>query len=220
MKIATWNTERLKYHKQLEAIIKMLESIDADILVLTESDTRIVLSKKYKYSASTLKPNDAGLLKYAETERRVQVFSKYEIVNVFETYDPYTTCCAEIKTSLGNLQVYGTIIGVFGNREKSFRTDLATQAKDFRRLSANGNFCLAGDYNMTFSDNYYFTQQGRNILDEVFKETGIINCTAGLPEAVDHIAISKFFLKDTSYKTQEFNTDKKLSDHKGVCINI
>ncbi len=220
MKIATWNAERLKHYKQLEDIRKMFNDIDADILVLTESDTRIEIPEKYRYSASTLKPKDTGLLKYAGTERRVQVFSKYEIINVPETYDPFSSCCVEVRTDIGDLKIYGTITGVFGNREKSFKTDLAAQSEDFKRLSANEDLCVAGDYNITFSDNYYFTKEGRKLFNEVFEATGIINCTAHLSEAVDHIAISREFLKGINYEIQEFNTDKKLSDHKGVCIEI
>ncbi len=198
----------------------MLDTIDADILVLTESDIRIDLAERYKYNASTLKLGNIRLLRYAGTERRVTVYSKFEIVNEFETFDPYTSCCVEVKSDIGNLIVYGTIIGIYGNREKSFRQDLAAQTKDFRKLSQFGSLCIAGDFNMSFSDKYYFTNEGRDTMMEVFEETGMVNCTAGLPEAVDHIAISSNFLKSINYRIQEFNTDKKLSDHKGVCIAL
>ena len=42
MKIATWNIERLKKKKYLSEILSEIEKIDADILVLTETDSRIL----------------------------------------------------------------------------------------------------------------------------------------------------------------------------------
>ncbi len=47
MKIATWNVERLKHSSKLEEIISKIEELEADILVLTETDSRIKL-KNYK----------------------------------------------------------------------------------------------------------------------------------------------------------------------------
>ena len=40
MKIATWNVERLKHKRSLNEIISVCEQIQADILVLTETDER------------------------------------------------------------------------------------------------------------------------------------------------------------------------------------
>ena len=40
MKIVTWNLERLK-NNQTEIILSKLKEFDADILILTEADTRI-----------------------------------------------------------------------------------------------------------------------------------------------------------------------------------
>ena len=42
MKIATWNVERLKKKKYLPEIISEIEKINADILVLTETDSQIL----------------------------------------------------------------------------------------------------------------------------------------------------------------------------------
>ena len=47
MKIATWNVERLKHIAALDAIQSICNSLDADILVLTETDER--LSPDYPY---------------------------------------------------------------------------------------------------------------------------------------------------------------------------
>ena len=41
LRIATWNIERLKHKKSLEQILLACEQIQADILVLTETDHRV-----------------------------------------------------------------------------------------------------------------------------------------------------------------------------------
>lgn len=41
MRIATWNIERLKHIAQMDEIYALLDKARADILVLTETDTRI-----------------------------------------------------------------------------------------------------------------------------------------------------------------------------------
>ena len=86
-------------------------------------------------------------------------------------------------------------------------------------FSKNKNLCVIGDYNITFSDNYYFTNFGRNELKKSFEENEIENYTQDLKETIDHIAISKKFNGDFKIETTEWNIDKKLSDHKGVSIN-
>ena len=52
MKIATWNVERLKNKKYLHEILSEIEKIDADILILTETDSQI-LPENYPYKIET-----------------------------------------------------------------------------------------------------------------------------------------------------------------------
>jgi hypothetical protein len=218
MTIATWNLERLKYSKETAKIISILENLNADILVLTEYDERVNL-KNYPFQIATKSLSEIQPGYYRPSEKRVKIYSKYEIVNQLQTYDEYTSCCTEIKTEKGNLLVYGTIIGIFGNRNENFKADLAKQIIDYTTLTRNYNICIIGDYNISFSDNYYFTNWGRNELNYTFLQNKIKNLTHHLPETIDHIAISQEFIGDAELKIQEWNLDKKLSDHKGVCIS-
>lgn len=110
MTIATWNLERLKYNREVVEIISILENLNADILVLTEYDEKVDL-KRYPFQIATKNLALLNSENYKQTEKRVKIYSKYEIVNQFKTYDGYTSCCAEIETQRGNLIVYGTIIG-------------------------------------------------------------------------------------------------------------
>jgi endonuclease/exonuclease/phosphatase family metal-dependent hydrolase len=157
---------------------------------------------------------------YKPSERRVTIHSKFKIIENHPTFSLETAICPEIETPLGNLLVYGTIIGIHGNRRESFKEDLAHQLSDFERYAGN-NLCIAGDFNMSFCDNYYFTDHGRTAMNQSFESNELVNLTSHLPEAIDHICISKTFLGDAAVdKTTEWNKDKTLSDHKGVSIEI
>ncbi len=232
MRIATWNIERLKHRKSIDKILSAIEDAKADILVLTESDERI--KPNYRYSFHTPKLHDApseyrmpGRYKdyavadvYAVTENRVSIYTNYPCIGQYETYDKYTALCVELETNAGNLLVYGTIVGIIGNRDESFKQDILLQAKDFERLSKTGNICICGDFNCSFSDNYYYTNFGRDTLSVSFASNNISLLTGNQPECIDHIAVSKNFIGGSNIKISEWNLDKSLSDHKGIIADI
>lgn len=219
MKIATWNIERLKHSKNIAEIIEICENIDAEIFVFTEYDERVEL-KNYPYKITTKSLSELDANFYNKTEKRVIIYSKYEITNRLKTYDEFTSCCAEINTEIGRINVYGTIIGVFGNRNENFKTELSQQLLDYEKYSKDQNFCVIGDFNISFSDNYYFTEFGRNELNHFFEVNKLKILTKDLSESIDHIAISNIFLEGFDLKINEWNSNKKLSDHKGVSIQF
>ncbi|WP_366925508.1 endonuclease/exonuclease/phosphatase family protein [uncultured Methanobrevibacter sp.] len=163
MKIATWNVERLKHRKSLNEIIDICNSIQADILALTENDDAIKPDYKYWCHTPTPPPfkrKGHESITYSPSEHRVSIYTNYEIKCQHETYDKYTALCLELETENGNILVYGTIMGIQGNRHSSFKRDLIKQTEDFNKLSEEGyNLCICGDYNCSFSDNYYFTHK-------------------------------------------------------------
>ena len=232
MKIATWNVERLKHKNSLDKMIYAMEDVQADILVLTETDERI--KPNYCYSFHTPKLHDApadyrvpGLYKdyavadvYTATENRVSIYTNYPCVKQHKTYDRYTALCIELETEVGNLLVYGTIIGILGNRDESFKQDLLLQASDFERLSKLGSICICGDFNCSFDDNYYFTNFGRETLNSAFEMNGMSLLTRNMSDCIDHIAISEDFIGDSSITVSEWNLDKRLSDHKGTVAEV
>ena len=73
MKIATWNVERLKHVDQIDTMESLCRDAVANILVLTETDSRI--HPDYKYCIETPKAKDIipGLFK--DTENRVSMTS-------------------------------------------------------------------------------------------------------------------------------------------------
>lgn len=219
MKIATWNVERLKHKKHIERLLYECSSVSSDILVLTETDRR--LRPAYQYCFETPLLATRGNILYQPTENRISIFTDYPCVRQYRTYDEQTSICVELQTESGNLLVYGTIVGVYGNRHPDYIPDLNSQMEDIKRLSklADG-FCFCGDFNCSFSDNYYFTKDARRIFLEVFEENNIRLLTATQPECVDHIAVSKDFVGDSNIVIEEWNTDKVLSDHKGISASF
>jgi len=218
MKIATWNIERLKTRKISNLILKETKSINADILILTEYN-HLELDD-YGFKVETKNLPATGSCNYSKTERRVVIFSKYPVVSAFETYDNSTSCCAEFKTPNGSLIVYGSIVGILGNRDKNFNSELDMQINDINKFHKKGNFCYAGDLNMSFSDNYYYTKDGRKKFIDCFQKNNLINLTEKVKESIDHIIVNENFLKNSKVDIYEWNTDKKLSDHKGICVEF
>ena len=94
------------------------------------------------------------------------------------------------------------------------------QIKDFERISKENSLCICGDLNMSFSDNYYFTEEGRRALTKSFAKNNLINLTAAIPENVDHIIISKSVENNCRVRTDKWNVSKTLSDHLGISVTM
>lgn len=221
MKIATWNIERMAHSPA--QIQLACEKVQADILVLTESDDRI--SPKYKYRFLTPTPPDIGgtrfgTIRYAPTEHRVSIFTNYKPVRQHSTTDEYTSLCVELETERGNLLVYGTIIGTH-DVTTVFQQDLKKQLPDFERLTADGSqLCVCGDFNCFFTGQCWPSRAGRDALLQTFSQTHMDLLTREQPDCIDHIAISKQFLGNAAVHIEEWNLDRKLSDHKGIAAQF
>ena len=230
MRIATWNVERLKHKNKLDLIHEACNAAEADILVLTETDERVAPAYPFCYQSSSLKGVEAPILyrgeeafvRYADTENRVSIYTRYPCLKEHVTFNRYTAQCVELATDFGNLLVYGTIMGVHGNREASFQSDLEKQMEDIRRLAAEGrNVCVIGDYNLSFNGNYYYTTLGRETVLDCFKRSGIRILTSEKPQCIDHIAVSDSFMSGRRVTgINEWNYDKTLSDHRGIVVQI
>lgn len=219
MTIATWNVERLKHYQDLGDILLACNRAQADILALTETDDRV--RPDYPYCFHTLPPAELQPERYKPTEKRVSVFTRYPCIRQHTTYDPYTSICVELETEQGSLLVYGTIIGIYGNRHPTFQEDLLRQCEDFMRLSeGQNNLCICGDWNCSFGDNYYFTRFGRDCLLQTLSKSRIRLLTALQAQCIDHIAISERFFDGTEIHIEEWNHEKRLSDHKGILVRF
>lgn len=215
LRIATWNVERLKHKNKLEQMKNICNDLKADIFILTETDEQIKLNHKNCFQTPQLPDKNF----YKPTENRVSIFTNYNLVKIYPTFDKFTSICVELETEFGNLLVYGTIIGISGNRNKTFKIDLLKQIEDFKNLSGK-NICIVGDFNCSFADNYYFTNFGRNNFLQTFSDLKIELLTKNCAECIDHIAISKNFLSNRKFNFAEWNFDRKLSDHKGIFVDF
>lgn len=218
IKIATWNLERPNDStaKRNTAIIAKLQEIDADILILTETNTCINLGNGY----NVVYTDAPAATMYKPGERRVAIITKYNIGTEEKTYDTTTAKCVCIETPLGALHVYGTIIGVYGNRRACFKPHLEKQITDWQNVSTQGAMCIAGDYNISFSDNYYYTAEGREKILSALSNLCIENLTVGIANNIDHIVVSKQFMQGRKHTLSTWNEDKKLSDHIGVYVQL
>jgi len=147
MKIATWNLERpSKNGHKTPAILQYLYKLNADILVLTETNEFIDLGNEYEFFHTD---NFFGPF-YKQGDKQVSVFSKYPITSQIPTFRADTSLCVNINTPLGELIVYGTIIGNLRNRGNQFKLDLEKQLLDFESIGKTKNLCVIGDLNISF----------------------------------------------------------------------
>lgn len=219
MKIATWNVERLKHKAQLDEIVCLCEQSGADILVITETDTQI--APTYAHSIATPHLPELQGVRFKPTERTVAIHTRYPIKSVVPTFNAFTAACVEQQTELGSLLLFGVVIGRLGNRQSDFLPDLKALCCDIDNAIAHGHsICVCGDFNLTFADNYYFTTEGRALLLDCFNRNHIRLATAERPECIDHIAISESLIANASMTVNEWNLDKRLSDHKGIAVSF
>lgn len=218
MKIATWNLQRLDKRKNDE-ILSKLEGLEADIIILTETNEVIQLNG-YTFIGTEPLPAQFDGIKYKTGENRVSILTKYKTTTRYQTYDKYTAVCTDIETPFGFLTVYGSIIGVFGNKQPKFDNDLYGQLADFEKLIPGRNCCIAGDFNVTFSGRVYPSRKAREVLVVAFKELELNITTAAIENNVDHIVLGDVFLQGKQISLETWNTDKKLSDHIGVSVTL
>lgn len=218
MRVATWNLERLNKKKN-QLILDKLVNINADILVLTETNSIIQLDN-YTCISTDLLPTEFDNIKYKDGENRVSILTKYRTTTQHKTFDRFTTVCIDIETPFGILTVYGSIVGVFGNRQPRFDNDLNGQLADFKKIFPGRQVCFAGDLNVTFSGLPWPSNKTRQTLVDAFKNYGLTNTTANIVDTVDHIVLSNNLLEKKHLKIDTWNVDKKLSDHVGHLLTL
>jgi exonuclease III len=221
MKIATWNIERPTRNGQKStAIVDYLKKLNADILVLTETNEFINLGTEYELFHTDIFSGDF----YKPGDRQVTIFSKYPIVRHIPTFRADTSLCLAVDTPHGELVVYGTIIGNYGNGGDQFKLDLEKQLTDFESIGKTQNFCIIGDLNISFSDDIYFTKEGRGKLRNSFEQLGMKIMTEQITQNIDHIVLTKEFIANkkiiNGFWNDTENKATRLSDHKGVFLKI
>ena len=88
------------------------------------------------------------------------------------------------------------------------------------QISLNLDKDICGDWNCSFGDNYYFTRFIRNCLFQTLSKNKIRLLTASQAQCIDHIAISERFFDGAEMHIEEWNHEKRLSDHKGILVRF
>jgi exonuclease III len=217
VKILTWNLERLQKNSD-DAILQIIERLDADVLILTETSSRINPGKHYNgISTENLEKGFDGI-DYKAGENRTSIWTKYPIKKQHTTFDKFTSICAEVETDFGLLNIYGTIIGIFGGKGERFKNDFEAQIKDFEKIS--NNICIAGDLNITLSGYVYPSHSARKRLNELLQKKNLNCLTSEIVNNVDHIILNNNFIRNRKVEIIVWNQDKKLSDHIGICLSL
>ena len=80
-----------------------MEEFDADIIILTETNSAIKLKEKYKSIATETLESGFDGVKYEIGENRTTIWTKYKIVNQKQTFDNFYLF-VEIETPKGLLK--------------------------------------------------------------------------------------------------------------------
>ena len=220
MKILSWNLQRPNKDinsSKNQFILETINALDPDVIFLTETNTAINFKYYFKLESAKL-PNFHENQKYLEGENRITIFSKYPLISQIKTYDNYTAVCGEISTELGDLMLYGSVIGSFGGKDKFFESDFVHQKEEIKNCTKN--ICISGDFNISFSGFPYPSRKIISETEQFFQENNLINLTKDNRDCALHIVLTKDFIKDRTCKTQMIIIDRKISDHNVVLVEI
>lgn len=251
LKIATWNLDRPKLSSRKakkETIIRLLSEINADILVLTETNSCIDLRDNYPTCFSTdclFESLAVGEEVYEQGENRVTIWSKFRGQRRIDMCNSHSSICAELKCDdWGELNVYGTVIGIYGkNRmyepriltKTDFETAVEVQLIDWKRIAGLGNICIVGDFNLSLGNDIYVKEPERGMVLDCFGDLNLTVATKFQPKNsdqtaksldnnVEHVAISDAFLKGNLQEITTWNAgshkNPNISDHMGVCLTL
>lgn len=217
MKILTWNVERLK--KGADVLAACIKGYNADIVILTETGKALNLESEYNHVHTTVLNGLHDGYEY-RNEIRTSIWTKYNVIQKHVIYDCATSICADVETEIGLLTLYGTIIGIDGGKGDNFKKGLDSFIADIATLNKDKLMCLAGDFNIMLSGYAYPSHEAGNKLKQLFNKTDVVCLTAEIDMNVNHIAVSNVLIKGKTITVEIWNEDKKLSDHKGICVTI
>ncbi|PSB21631.1 endonuclease/exonuclease/phosphatase family protein [Phormidesmis priestleyi ULC007] len=239
LRIATWNLERPKQNgwvKNQRRLDKIRE-IDADVWVLTETNTAIALPSDCEAVTS------ASISGYhAAGENLSTIWSRLKVLRSIPTFDPAWAVCAEVDSPLGAMIIYGTVItfandkGMSGTakRWEEHRRFIQRHHEDWLRIQKqypNHLMCVSADFNQSRDQSgWYEEKQSVEMLSAALHDLSMVCVTEenlqlkGFSRStVDHICLSERLISHQvevgawEGTTQE---DGKMSDHNGVFVDL
>lgn len=229
MKITTYNIDWLKRRKS--EIEKILSQSNFDFLVLTEAIDINLKNYQYKYFTDELPQNyeyetqNYSQILNGKKGHRTIIYSKYPVIKKHIVQDKMTSIACEFETELGNLVIYGTIIGTIYNRKPFAEIELQNCILDCIKIyEQNRNLIIIGDLNTAFLEidkkNFKINKHTTDSLIKLFENLNLINATKNIKENIDHIIIPKS-LQNRLKESQIFIPKKsEKDDHHGIFINV
>lgn len=188
---------------------------DADVVILTHTNLNFQLDGIYKRIATQEMPLRHDGIDYKEGENRVSIYTKYPLKNKVKTYDDHNSICQMLDTPLGNLNIYGTVIGA--NKEL-FESDLLEQKDDLERIQ--GAICYVGDYQMSFVKPYLPNEEKVMDMQAFADSQKMAILTADFEKLLSHVMISKSFLKGNTTKLDLFEVPSHISNKEIIVVEI
>lgn len=238
LRSATWNLEhpKPKSPKKTPAVLDQIQTINADVWILTETNNLAVdLSKKGYFKFSSIEYQDKRLDQNAYTTIWSRIQAPTEML---KTFDPILAVCIKVNLQGYNLLIYGTIITWHGDRgidgkSKSWEEhyqSIEQHGNDWEHLAKTNPDCkliTAGDFNQARDGSrWYGTQKGIALLTHELKRNNLVCLTDEVKPKerhnIDHICVS--------YELQPYcrvgfwenisDSNVTMSDHNGVFVDV
>lgn len=238
LKIATWNLDhpKPKSWKKTPEILHQIQTINADVWVLTETNNLAVdLSANGYLKFSSTEYEDKGLKQNAYTTIWSKIQAPTQAIN---TFDQDISVCIKVGLQDYDLLIYGTIITWHGDRgkdnhsknwEEHYRA-IEQHGDDWNHLlqtNLNGQLIVAGDFNQARDGSgWYGTQQGIHLLTHQLNRNDLVCLTDKVKpknrHTIDHICISQGLKLSREAGCWENISDNNIamSDHNGVFVDI
>lgn len=245
LRIATWNLDRPGIRKKyrVDPQIAKLKSIQADILILTETHESIKPSGYDYHVAAESDPRY-----HHDGESYVTIWSRYPLTEIpTAPENRFFTVCANVQgpSGVGNVIVYGTIItyGADGVSEglarpwERHRAAVKSQAAEWNALKErypDHLRVIAGDFNENLDGKrWYGVKDAKKAIQNGLAMAGMhcptaaANITLLTGEntlsrcTVDHICVSEDDAEVLSVLAWEGNDEGViLSDHNGILVDM
>lgn len=242
LRIATWNLERPSPRSRKNPLREeLLRSLDADIVILTETTRALTLAPEYGSAFTQPSPR-----KPREDEAVAGVLyrrARFSLVDRIPTADRREAVCLRLETSgKERILVYGSIIPYHGYKGEDGRSAqwqehksaIAWHQEDWVRLRRDfpdDHLVTGGDYNQARDGvGRYGTIEVRDLLTEALEAADLslvtdepYKETRGLSRhCIDHICLSEGLTERVSgTEVWEGTPDGvRLSDHNGVFVDV
>jgi endonuclease/exonuclease/phosphatase family metal-dependent hydrolase len=245
LRIGTWNVEYALTAANNDRRRRIMRTHPADIWILTETRDHLRPGVGYSPAHSEQRPYYGSSVK--ARSRWISIWSRYPIIRraAARNADRERTTTALIKTPLGPLLVYGTVLpwngdkGRYGQNENAsgwseHHRVIPLQTAEWRYLRAtipNAHLCIAGDLNTDMdTGRFYGTKRGIMLLRNAMKGLRLYCPTNDYKTAktrlehrpIDHILLPRAWKHRTRvvFAWEGRIGSPRMSDHSGLVVQI